>query len=56
MADLLDMGKYAPFILPSYGISIAVILAAIVLSLRQRRATAARLRALERQAQESGAS
>ncbi len=56
MAELFDMGKYAPFIWPSYGISIAVILAAIVLSLRQRRAMAARLRTLEQQAQRSAAS
>lgn len=51
MAELFDMGKYGAFIWPSYGISIAVIGIAIVRILQQHRAVAARLHALERQAQ-----
>lgn len=49
MAELLDMGKYAPFIWPAYGISVLVIGFVIVRTLRQSRETAARLGALEHQ-------
>ncbi len=47
MAELLDMGKYAAFIWPSYGVSLMVIGGFIVWSLRRRHKARALLRQIE---------
>lgn len=37
MSEFLDMGGYAAFVWPSYGLSALVLIGVLVISLRQRR-------------------
>jgi len=45
---MLDMGKYAPFVWPAYGVSVVGLAMAIVLTLSAYRRAKARLAALEK--------
>jgi heme exporter protein D len=47
MAHFLDMGKYAAFVWPAYGVSVLGIAAAIVLTLSASRRAKKNLAALE---------
>ncbi|HEY4943740.1 MAG TPA: heme exporter protein CcmD [Rhizomicrobium sp.] len=48
MSDLLNMGGYAAFVWPAYGISAVLLGAAVVLTLRAYARAKARLAALEK--------
>lgn len=48
MASFLDMGKYAAFVWPAYGVSALGIAAAIILSLRAYGRAKTRLAAMEK--------
>jgi heme exporter protein CcmD len=50
MPPFLDMGKYAAFVWPAYGISAVGIVAAAVLTVRAYHRARARLSAIERNA------
>jgi heme exporter protein D len=50
MALFFDMGKYAAFVWPAYGVSVLGIVSAIVLTMRAYRRAKARLQSFEQSA------
>lgn len=54
--DFLNMGGYAGFVWPSYGLTVVVLLALVIQTLSERRRNMARLDALRAATRDPGAS